>query len=55
MKRRKDAEAEVLDRLIHLLEEGSVTRLTGEDYRFGKFIDGLSVIIRNQAERLTIT
>ena len=55
MKRREDAEAEVLNRLIHFLEEGSVTHLTDEDHRFGKFIDGLYVTIANRAEAIKLT
>jgi hypothetical protein len=52
MKRRQNAEAAVLMRLMHVLEEGSVTHLTHEDYRFGEFIDELHEIIEHQAQQL---
>jgi hypothetical protein len=52
MKRREDAEAEVLDRLMHLLEEGSVSHLIQEDHGFGVFIGGLYETLQNKAEHL---
>ena len=53
MKQRKDAEVAILDRLMHMLEEGSVSHLSSEDNRFGEFINELYEIIYKQAEQLT--
>lgn len=52
MDRKEYAEIIVLDRLMDLLAEGSVSRLVDEDHRFGVFISRLYGTIQTKAEQL---
>jgi hypothetical protein len=53
MNRKESAEVAVLDRLMYMLEENSVNRLTREDNGFETFIDGLYETIQVKAEQLS--
>jgi hypothetical protein len=46
------AEASVLERIMHMLEEGSVTHLVEQDHRFADFIDHLYATVNEKTEAL---
>jgi hypothetical protein len=52
MKNSKTAEAYVLDRMMYLLEEGSVRYLTQHDDNFGDFVSQLYAKLNDRATYL---
>jgi hypothetical protein len=54
MDKRTNAEVEVLDRIIDMLEEGSVSRLAEEDHNFSTFIEHLYQTVNDKAFTLQL-
>lgn len=50
MKNSQTAEAHVLDRMMYLLEEGSVRHLAQQDATFGDFVDQLYSKLHDKAQ-----
>jgi hypothetical protein len=55
MKKRTYAEVEVLDRIIDMLGEGSVSRLAEEDRDFSAFIERLYHTVNDKASKLQLS
>ena len=55
MKNHQQAEAHVLDRMMHLLEENSVTHLMAEDKTFAAYITDLYEKIDAKSQHLRRT
>jgi hypothetical protein len=54
MDKRTYAEVEVLDRIIDMLEEHSVSRLAEEDHNFSAFIEHLYETVNDKASTLQV-
>lgn len=52
MKQQVNAEIQVLDRILYLLEEGSVSRLAVDDSNFGDFIERLYLTVDSESTQL---
>ncbi len=52
MKHPQQAEAHVLDRMMHLLEEGSVRHLAASDETFGDFVQEVYRTLSDRAQAI---
>ena len=55
MKKQKIAEAHALERVLYMLEEGSVAHLSKQDLAFGQFIEQLYQTVNVKAHSLRST